>query len=77
MTLSSYNYSIRYKQGNLIGNADAVSRLPRPVTTDSASEPAELIHLLEHLQHTSVSASAIKQWTARDPILSKVHVGLA
>ena len=77
MTLSSYNYSIRYKQGNWIGNADAVSRLPRPVTTDSASEPEELIHLLEHLQHTSVSARAIKQWTARDPILSKVHVGLA
>ena len=73
MTLSSYNYSIRYKQGNLIGNADALSRLPRPVTTDSASEPAELIHLLEHLQQTSVSASAVKQWTARDPILSKVH----
>ena len=35
MTLSAYHYIITYKSGRLIGNADALSRLPQPQTTSS------------------------------------------
>ena len=35
LTLNAYHYSIRYKSGRLIGNADALSRLPQPQTTCS------------------------------------------
>ena len=35
-----YQYSIRYKAGKKLGNADALSRLPRPVTTKTDQVPS-------------------------------------
>ena len=73
LTLSSYNYTIRYKAGKHIGHTDALSRLPRPVSHSAVTTPADLILLTEHLSSTCISAHHIKQWTSRDPVLSCVH----
>ena len=72
LTLAAYDYSIRYKAGKTLCDADALSRLPRPVTTDTDGTPAELIQLVEHLDSTCISAADIREWTARDSLLSKV-----
>ena len=34
--------------------------------------PGDLIHLVDHLSATTVTAALIKEWTAKDPVLSKV-----
>ena len=69
LTLSAYQYTIRHKPGQSLGNADALSRLPRPVTTSADKQPADLLHL----STTTVNAAAIKDWTSRDPVLSQVR----
>ena len=63
LTLSAYQYSIRYKPGAKLSNADALSRLPRPVTTSSDMIPGDIIHLVNHLSGTSVNVECIKRWT--------------
>ena len=35
LTLSAYSYTIKHKPGRNLGNADALSRLPQRLTTDS------------------------------------------
>ena len=71
--LSAYQYTIRYKTGKSLCNADALSRLPRPVTTNSDKLPGDLVHLIDHLSTTAVNAEAIKDWTSKDPVLSQVR----
>ena len=39
LTLSAYSYTIRHKPGRTLGNVDALSRLPRSVTTSSRPFP--------------------------------------
>ena len=39
LTLSAYQYTIRYKTGKTLSNADALSRLPKSVTTSSDCVP--------------------------------------
>ena len=72
LTLSTYTDTIRYRAGKKIGHADALSRLPRPVSLSSETTPANLILLTEHLSSTCISAHHIKQWTSQDPVLSRV-----
>ena len=72
LTLAAYQYNIRYKSGKTLNNADALSRLPRPITTAYVDAPAELTHLVCHLSSTSINAGSIKEWTAKDPLLSQV-----
>ncbi len=72
LTLSTYTYSIRYKAGKSLNNADALSRLPRSQTTECPS-PADLVQLVNHLSSTATTAGNIKIWTDRDPILSQVR----
>ena len=73
LTLSAYQYSIRYKPGAKLSNADALSRLPRPVTTSSDMIPGDIIHLVNHLSGTSVNVECIKRWTRNDRVLTKVY----
>ena len=48
LTLSAYSFTIRHKPGKDLGNADALSRLPQPQTTNSDRVPRDLINLLHH-----------------------------
>ena len=73
LVLGAYDYRIRYRQGKTNANADALSRLPLPVANCEAPQPAEVVHLMEHLSTTPLSSSQIKVWTNSDPTLSKVR----
>jgi len=53
LTLSAYQYTIRHKAGRHLSNPDALSRLPRPVTTSSDCLLGDWVHLLDHLASTS------------------------
>ncbi|XP_039887198.1 uncharacterized protein K02A2.6-like [Simochromis diagramma] len=72
VTLSAYEYNIRYKPGKHHENADALSRLPVP---DSAPEQemAEQVLMMDVLDDTLVDTAQIKRWTAKDVLLSQVH----
>ena len=73
LTLAAYQYNIRYKSGSTLNNADAFSRLPQPVTISADNcFPADLVHLIFHLEATSINAGKIKDWTAKDPLLARV-----
>ena len=53
-------------------NADAMSRLPLPEKPLETPLPAELVLLMEHLEESPVTATQIRMWTRRDPLLSRV-----
>ena len=72
LTLSAYRYSIRYKAGKPLGNADALSRLARAHTTSADQLTRDLVHLIDHLSTTTVNAASIRLWTDKDPLLSRV-----
>ena len=73
LTLSAYDYTISYKPGERHANADLLSRLPLPETPAEVPTPPEIILMMETLQGTPVSAKNIRQWTDRDPLLSRVR----
>ena len=52
--------------GNTFNNVDALSQLPRPVTTTADRLPGNLI---DHLSTTTVN---VKEWTSKDSTLSQV-----
>ena len=55
------------------GNADGLSRLPLPESVNKIPTPGETILMLENLQTTPVNIKHVRQWTDRDPVLSKVR----
>lgn len=72
LTLAVYQYSFWYKAGKYLCNADAQ---PTPMTNYCYSEcdpPADLEFVIHYLSPTSITATNIKDWAARDPILSQV-----
>eukprot|EP00731_Ephydatia_muelleri_P039251 Em1273g1a len=73
LTLSAYNYSIVFRPGKLQGNADALSRLPLPVSPSEVPIPGDTVLLLEalDLSEEPISASTIKSLTNKDPVLSR------
>ena len=72
LTLAAYNYSIEYKPGPEHANADALSRLPLPVSPPTIPLPAETVFAMELLNLTPVSVNEIRIGTRCDPILSQV-----
>ena len=73
LTLAAYNYSIEYKPGPEHANADALSRLPLPVSPPTTPLLAETVFAMEFLNSTPVvSVNEIRTGTRRDPILSQV-----
>ena len=72
LTLAAYNYSIEYKPEPEQANADALSRLPLPVSPPTTALPAETVFAMELLNSTPVSVIKIRTGTRRDPILSQV-----
>ena len=72
LTLAAYQYSIKYKAGKSLNNADALSRLPQADTSSDNGLPGDIIQLINHLSTTVISCSHIRKWTNRDPVLSKL-----
>lgn len=75
LTLSEYNYTIRYRPGSRMCNADALSRLPLPDSPLDSDIPTlgDVNYVLNHLSSTVVTAENIKSLTEKDPTLSRVH----
>ena len=71
LTLAAYEYRIVHKSGKTNGNAEAPSRLPLSITPESVPVPGETVLLLDHLNHIPISSRHIREWTRRDPVLSK------
>ena len=71
VTLSAYQYSIRYKPGSEVCHADALSRLPIP-SSNTDSIPGSIIGLIDFMSSTPLSSELVKKHTQRDPVLSRV-----
>ncbi len=71
VTLRAYEYSIIYKAGKDHSNADALSRLPLPM--ESSTEQEERVLMLENADITLITAEQVREWTRKDPILSRVR----
>ena len=71
--LSGYKYSLKYKQGCRIPNADCLSRFPLQIDEFEPPCVGEEVLLLEHVNYTNVNSSDIQRWTDRDPILAQVR----
>lgn len=63
LKLSCYQYNIRYKSGSKLCNADALSRLPRPISVSVSTDtiPSDVVNLIEHLLGTTISCANIKR----------------
>ena len=72
LTLSLYEYELRYRKGVDQGNCDALSQLPLQDCPDSVPIPGDVLLLCEQLSSSPVTAHEIKTMTSKDPVLSKV-----
>uniref|UniRef100_A0A1X7UV38 Reverse transcriptase RNase H-like domain-containing protein n=1 Tax=Amphimedon queenslandica TaxID=400682 RepID=A0A1X7UV38_AMPQE len=72
LTLGVYSYTIQYRERKNNVCADAMSSLSLKSTFTLTPKPHELIHLMEYLDTSPTTSMQIKQWTDRDPELSKV-----
>ena len=74
LTLGAYDYTITYKPGPQHCNADVLSRLPLPNSPENVPVPQETVMAMEMLcVSIPVQPKQLKQWTDRDPLLSKVR----
>ena len=74
LTLGAYNYKLEYRAGKAHGNANAMSRLPLPGKPSHVPTPGDVVLAMNHMENsTSLSVELIRQWTQRDPTLSKVY----
>ena len=72
LSLSAYDYDIKYRPDSTISNADAMSRLPLPDTVFNPPAPGSVISLMEFLNDNPIDANQIQTYIRRDPLLSKV-----
>ena len=70
--LSSYEYTLVFRNTTEHANADALSRLPLPVEPLKTEPEPEIVLLAEHLAESPVTADDIRTWTKRDPKLARV-----
>ena len=71
LLLSAYDYKLVYRQGVLNGNADALSRLPLPMSEGDVSQQISSVHMME-LVHAPVTEKDVALESTADPILSVV-----
>jgi len=69
LSLSAYEYTLKFRCTNDHSNTDALSRVPLREVPAQTETPAELVLLMEH---SLVTAKQIQIWTRRDPTLSTV-----
>ena len=48
--------------------------MPLPITRNEPPKPADVVHLMEYLDSSSITSSQIRVLTDQDPTLSKVKV---
>ena len=70
--LRAYEYSIVYKPGLQNANADALSRLPLPETPPVGREEEHVL-MIDVMDDAPVNLEQVRQWTAKDVTLSRVH----
>ena len=70
LILSSYQYTIQHCPGSKMASADTLSHLPLPDLPAIESSSGEINLLINQLSETIVTASQIKAWTEKDPLLS-------
>ena len=73
LTLAGYDHVIRYRSGEDHENCDALSRLPLPTESIKTPAPAEYVQLIQMLDDSPVTSGDIRNWTQRDPVLSRVQ----
>ena len=76
LTLSAYNYQIVYRPSQLQANADGLSRLPlKGEEPGDVPLPGDTILMMESLSNANsvVTATTIRSWTDKDPVLSLVR----
>ena len=73
LMLAAYDYSIVYRPGSKLANADCLSRLPIPQSVPTPPVPGDTIMLLEKMDEFPVNVSQIRTWTNKDPLLSRVR----
>lgn len=69
---SAYSYSIFYKPGKQLTNADSLSRWPLLDTPPHVPMPDDTVLLLECFKVSAVSAAQIRRCTTQDPVVAKV-----
>ena len=69
LSLSMFEYTLKFRRTTAHANADALSRLPLPVEPAVAVTPPELVLLTEHLSNSPISADQIRTQTQKDPVL--------
>ena len=72
MTLQAYEYNIKHKPGKQLANT-ALSRLPLSQQPQTVPVPGSINLVHQQLNTTPVTATEIKTWTDKDPLLSKVR----
>ena len=73
LTLAGYDYVIRHRSGEARENCDALSRLPLPTESTKTPAPAEYVQLIQMLDDSPITSGDIRNWTQRDPVLSRVQ----
>lgn len=73
LMLQAYHFQLVHTSGKLLGNVDALSRLPPPVVNEMVPIPAEWVNLVQFLNSTPVNANSISKATAKDKLLSQVY----
>ena len=72
LKLSMYEYNLECRSTHQHENADGLSRLPLPDNPSVVPVLAEQVLLMKHLESSPVTATQIKNWTLKDPVLSQV-----
>ena len=73
LALAAYSYTIMYKEGKKLCNADALSRLPLSDVPSKVPESGDTVLLFKTLDSGPVSSADIARLTDHDPVLSTVR----
>ena len=72
LMLGAYKYTTWHQPGSQMSNADALSRLPLAEMELHVPIPGDIHHLFDQLSSSIITASHIRNWTGKDPVLSRV-----
>ena len=72
LLLSAYQYQWEFRKGSQLSNADALSRSPLEERPSAVPLCPDTIQLITVLEQGLVTVEKVKQFTARDPVLSQV-----